>query len=144
MVRVDAGRMKRILLTGRGPASSRDWILGFDDVEPPAALLVRAFVDRRVANFAVGGRPVVAFVTSDLTTVVTWRRTVGDRVLTFRAEGDLLVDQETESSWDPLTGRAVTGVLRGRALEWAESSGGFWHAWQAHNLDTVMIDPGVG
>lgn len=64
--------------------------------------------------------------------------------MTFRAEGDLLVDQETGSSWDPLTGRALTGVLRARALEWAESSGGFWHAWQSHHLDTVMIDPGVG
>jgi hypothetical protein len=137
---IDASTMRRILLTGRGAPADRDWVVGFSGGDSAAAILVRSFVDDRVANIEVGDTPVVVFVTTDLTTIVTWQRAVEGRSLTFRAKDDLLVDLETRSSWRALTGEAVAGPLQGKKLQRELSSNGFWHAWKAHHPGTVLID----
>jgi len=138
---LNAERRRRILLAGRGLPTDRDWIVGFREGDYSAALLVRSFVDVRIANVRVRQRPVVVFVTADRTTLVTWQRRVGERELTFAADGDRMIDRETGSAWDPFAGRAVSGPMKGRILVPAVSSEGFWHAWKAHHVDTVLIDP---
>ncbi len=84
----------------------------------------------RVVNDAVGGRPVAVFWSSGVASAldngtIALGRDVGSaaafspeldgRRLTFRAEGERIVDAETGSEWD-LLGRAVTGELAGRQL----------------------------
>ncbi len=62
-------------------------------------------------------------------------RRVGDQTLTFRADGDLVVDIESGSQWD-ITGHAVMGPLAGTQLEPVTHGNHFWFAWAVFRPDT--------
>lgn len=57
--------------------------------------------------------------------------------LTFRADGDTIVDKETGSAWDIL-GRAVSGTLEGSQLTPIVHANHFWFAWGAFKPDTKI------
>jgi hypothetical protein len=81
----------------------------------------------------------VVFLTSDLTTTPVWSRSVDHRTLTFHADGDRMVDAESGSSWDALSGAALSGPLAGRSLVPVPATTAFWHAWKAHHPDTLVM-----
>ncbi len=135
---LDAARLRRIILSGGPRLADRDWVVGIEGRAEAAAIAVRSLVARRVANVALEGRLLVAFLSDDLTTVAVWERSSGGRTLTFRAAGDRLLDAETGSSWDPFTGRAVAGPLEGRSLSLVPSQPGFWHAWRAEHPESAV------
>jgi hypothetical protein len=83
--------------------SARDW--GLDRLLKAGAV-----------NDEWNGRPVLAALDRPSLTARLYDRTQGQRVLTFRVDGDRLVDAETGSAWEPLTGRAVAGPLAGQHL----------------------------
>ncbi len=70
-----------------------------------------------VINDTIGGRPVLVTFDDDSATARLFAREVDGRALTFRARGRDLVDTETGSRWDRLTGRAEEGALKGRSLD---------------------------
>jgi Protein of unknown function (DUF3179) len=135
---LDDTRIRRVVLAGGGPPRRGDWVVGLEGRTSSAAYLLRALAKARVANDVLEGRPIVVFLTSDLTTTLVWSRSEGDRALTFEADGDRMVDAETRSSWDALTGRALSGALAGRSLTAVPATTGFWHAWKAHHPDTQV------
>ncbi len=107
--------------------------------------------ERKVVNDTVAGAPVVVFWAPgtasaldrqtiaggrDVGSTGVFRRTVGDDVLRFTADGDgRFRDQATGSTWD-LTGRAVDGPLQGSRLEPIPHGDYFWFAWAAFRPDT--------
>lgn len=137
---LDDQRMRRILMANSGPPRDRDWVLGFRCAKDASAVLVRQIAGRRVANATVDGRPIVVFLTEDLTTTAAWERSTGGRTLTFRAEGDALTDAETGSTWDPFTGIATAGPLAKQMLKRVPLLPAFWHAWKAHHPDATVLD----
>lgn len=109
----------------------------------------------RVVNDTVGGQPVAVFwaagVASALdSSTIALGRDVGSaaafspvldgRRLTFRAEGERIVDAETGSEWDIL-GRAVAGELAGRHLAAVVSINHFWFSWAAFKPETRIYRP---
>ena len=137
---LDASRMRRILLSTSGPARDRDWVLGLSCSKDANALLVRQIAGRRVANVKVDDRPIVVFLTEDLTTTAAWQRSASGRTLTFRAEGDTMTDAETGSSWDPFTGMAMAGPLKDQKLKRVSLLPAFWHAWKAHHPEATILE----
>ena len=135
---LDDARIRRVVLAGIGPPRRGDWVVGIEGRTSSAAFLLRALAKVRLANDALEGRPIVVFLTSDLTTTLVWSRSVGGRTLTFEADGDRMIDAETRSSWDSVTGRALSGPLAGRSLTAVPATTGFWHAWEAHHPDTQV------
>ena len=74
-----------------------------------------------VINDSFNGEPIVVAFHEAQRTATAWGRIVQDRPVTFRAEFDsqkgfLMVDSESDSRWDPLTGEAVDGPYRGARL----------------------------
>lgn len=70
------------------------------------------------ANDVIAGVPIA--VVLDPIAWDRWRvfhRVVGDRTLTMAVSGDLLVDIETGTTWDPASGRALEGPLVGDTLD---------------------------
>jgi hypothetical protein len=57
--------------------------------------------------------------------------------LTFRIEGDRIVDNETESTWNIL-GQAVDGPHAGETLSPVVHGDHFWFSWAAFKPDTVI------
>jgi hypothetical protein len=93
----------------------------------------------------VGGAPVVILyqpgtasaldaatlaASRDIGAVGVFEPTVEGRLLTFRADGDRLLDLETGSEWDTL-GRAITGPMAGRRLPPVVHANHFWFAMAA-------------
>jgi hypothetical protein len=66
--------------------------------------------------------------------------TVEGDVLTFRREGDEIVDEQTGSVWNIL-GQAVEGELAGAELEPIVHGNHFWFAWAAFKPDTIIYEP---
>lgn len=75
----------------------------------------------KVINDEVNGVPIVAAYVTNAKSAVSWSRSFGARILKFRsrdtAVGFRLADLGTESIWDPLTGIAVSGPLKGGQLK---------------------------
>jgi len=65
-------------------------------------------------------------------------RTLGDRTLTFAAEGDGFVDKETGTRWN-IFGQGVAGTLAGSQLTPVVHANHFWFAWAAFRPDTTVV-----
>ncbi len=111
--------------------------------------------EEKVVNDLVNEQEIVVFWTSgtasaldesaiaegaDVGSAVAYSRMVGERLLTFRSEGDNFVDQETGSSWD-IQGSAVSGPLAGERLEEVVGVNHFWFSWAAFKPETRIYQP---
>jgi hypothetical protein len=61
-------------------------------------------------------------------------------MLTFRREGDDIVDEQTGSRWNVL-GQAIAGPLAGAQLVPIVHGDHFWFAWAAFKPDTLIYRP---
>jgi len=131
-------------ITLGGPAGgivNEDLGVAVEGQKSARAWLLRVLASRRVVNDEIDGQPLVVFLTQDAVTARVWGRALGDRTLSFTAEGDRMRDAETGSLWDPLTGRALEGPLEGQGLEPVVSTHGLWYAWRSQRPDTTLWTP---
>jgi hypothetical protein len=128
----------RITQSGGGPVVNEDLVAGIEGPRAARAYLLRKLAGRRVVNDEVDGEPVAVFLAEDGVTVSALRRTADGRTLTFAAEGDALVDVETGSRWDPMTGRALDGRLEGQSLEMVPVTAALWYAWKSQQPGTSL------
>ncbi len=109
----------------------------------------------QVVNDEVGGEPVAVFWQSGVASAldnssIAQGRDVGSAAafspeldghrLTFRSDGEQIVDVETGSEWD-LLGRAVAGELTGRQLTPVVGVNHFWFSWAAFKPETRIYQP---
>jgi hypothetical protein len=69
-----------------------------------------------VVNDQIAGEPLAIFFDTDKGTINAFDRRVGDATLVFRQTAEGLIDDQTQSAWDVLTGRAIRGPLAGQCL----------------------------
>lgn len=70
------------------------------------------------ANDVIAGVPIAVVVDpSDWSRWSVLHRAFGDGVLTLETRGDVIVDIETGTVWDPANGRALDGPLEGEILD---------------------------
>ena len=125
--------------------------------EVDAAFPFSILEKERVVNYTVNGNDLVVFFKSGTTSALDKRsirgsRDVGatglfdthvdGRKLTFRADSDRFVDNETGSIWNIL-GQAVEGPLTGKWLTPIVHANHFWFAWGAFKPDTLIYQ-GIG
>ncbi|MDQ3549847.1 MAG: DUF3179 domain-containing protein [Chloroflexota bacterium] len=100
-----------------------------------------AVTEHGPVNDILGG--VALLVVADPTAsnnLVIFERRVGGRELTFRRDGDALVDEETGTRWS-FAGEALSGELSGAQLRAIIPIKGFWFAWYAFHQDTELWQP---
>ncbi|MBW6467329.1 MAG: DUF3179 domain-containing protein, partial [Brevefilum sp.] len=76
----------------------------------------------------------------DVGSAVAYDRNLDGQLLSFRFDGEKLIDNETGSTWDIL-GRAVAGPLSGERLREVVSVNHFWFSWAAFKPDTQIYQP---
>ena len=59
--------------------------------------------------------------------------------MTFVADGDQFMDEETESVW-LISGNAISGPLEGSSLDRVEHLDTFWFSWSTYQPDTLLIE----
>ena len=92
-----------------------------------------------VINDWIGDIPVVVWAADD--NFHAYVRQIGDRILTFRAQGETLIDDETGSIWDVGQGRAVEGPLEDEVLQSVPSSTAYDWAWQDFYPESEFYTP---
>lgn len=138
---------------GQMPPMAR--VLTVDGGSEAVAYPYDALQTAGVVNDAVAGKPVVVFWVAGTASAlddfaVAGGRDVGaanafsaeldGRRLSFRRQGDRILDEQTGSEWDGL-GRAVGGELAGSRLESLVSVNHFWFSWAAFRPDTRIYQP---
>lgn len=80
----------------------------------------------------LAGDPVLVVFNPATTFAAMYERRADDRVLHFKARlsRGKLVDRETDSRWDPWTGAAVAGTLKGTQLRALPAIPTFTHVWR--------------
>tara|TARA_B100000315_G_scaffold260309_1_gene320748 strand:+ start:4912 stop:5613 length:702 start_codon:yes stop_codon:yes gene_type:complete len=141
----------------------KDLVLGVSVDGAAKAYPFSAIADEMVINDFFSGRNVLVTFDPASETGAIFDRKAGDRTLTFSLveeespqppftkggqEGLLeegnpggflsMRDQETGSTWQVVTGRAVAGPLAGSALERLPSHYSFWFAWGDFHPDTEL------
>ena len=132
-----------------------------DDRLPPKSIVVGAVVGSspRAYPLALGAEfsvvndlledvPLLAVFAPDGLTGLLYDRRVDGRTLTFTDAGPEaaleLIDQETESRWNRLTGEATAGPLRGAILQRIPATTSFWFGWRDFFPRTTVFGIDVG
>jgi len=84
--------------------------------------------------------PILVVLSKDLSTAKIYDRRIDGRTLTFERSwfGEKLLDAETGSEWDILTGSAIDGSLLGQTLRPIPATYVLWYAWKAYRPDTAI------
>ena len=75
----------------------------------------------------------------DVGTVGVFSPVIDGQQLSFQAEGDGFVDEQTGSTWNVL-GDATDGPLSGNTLEPITFVRTFWFSWAAFQPDTILVE----
>jgi hypothetical protein len=120
--------------------------------EVSAAIPLQALAAQGALNFTVAGEDLVALHAPGAASALDEREIaegrdvggtglfsarVGDRTLTFVADGPLFRDEETGTRWT-ISGRAVDGSLAGTELDSVPHYDTFWFVWVAFQPDTML------
>jgi hypothetical protein len=97
---------------------------------------------QRVVNDAFAGIPLLVTFDPETLGPTGFDRRLDGQSLTFRRRGTELIDETTGSVWDPVTGRALSGPLRGRRLSMVDGTIATSRTWRAFHPDTEVWDAG--
>lgn len=143
------------LFTGEvdGRLAAKERVLGIERDGDAAAVRLDVLPDREMVELEVGGQQLVAWVLDGTASAldagtVSEGRDVGvtgvfspeidGAELTFTAQGEEFVDDETGSTWNVL-GEATSGTLAGRRLEAIPHVDTFWFAWSAFRPESSIV-----
>ncbi len=122
--------------------------IGDEDAAFPFSVLEK----ERVVHYTVGGQDLVVFFkpgtrsalddlligdSEEIGATGVFDPNLDGQKLTFRADGDAFVDNETESGWNIL-GEATEGPLAGKKLTPIIHANHFWFSWGAFKPDTKI------
>ncbi|MCH7606604.1 MAG: DUF3179 domain-containing protein [Chloroflexi bacterium] len=108
-----------------------------------------ALAKEAVINDFFSRTPVVTTFEPISETGAVFERNLDGRTLSFdllENTGDglpLMKDRETETTWNALTGQAVSGPLEGMVLKRLPSHYSFWFAWSDFHPDTALYGADV-
>ena len=124
----------------------KDLVLGVDLVSGAKAYPFRAMASQAAINDFFSGRPVLIAFDPLNETGAAFLRSVDGQPLHFDTATKtidgvfLLRDQETGSTWQAVTGRAIDGPLAAAALQRLPSHYSFWFAWSDFHPDTELFE----
>lgn len=130
----------------------KERVAAFSIGDTAAAFPFPILAQERVVNYDVGGTDVVVFFKPGTRTALgglligeakeigatgVFEAVLDGRKLSFAAQGDEFVDNETGSTWNIL-GQAVDGPLTGATLTAIVHANHFWFSWGAFQPDTKI------
>ncbi len=95
----------------------------------------------RVVNAIVGNVPIVVVFDGATQSGAVFRRDPGGRLLSLNPGPAALelIDVETGSRWDGLSGRSTSGPFEGTVLEQVPITYAFWFAWSSFYPETDLF-----
>jgi len=127
----------------------KELVLGVNTEGLVKAYPFQTIVRQPLINDSISGKQVlVVFDLTSETGAIFDRnlegRSMGFDILPETGDGiALMKDRETGSTWQLLTGRAISGELEGMALKRLSSFYAFWFAWSDFHPDTALYEGGA-
>ena len=97
---------------------------------------------QRVVNDSFAGMPLLVAFDPETLSPTGFDRRLGGMELTFRRRGTDLIDETTDSVWDPVTGQALRGSLEGQRLSLVAGTIATTATWLVFHPDSEVWDPG--
>ena len=123
----------------------KEYVLGLVLNDKAKAYPFSVLSHQSVVNDTFQAVPLLVVFDSESTTGMIFRRKLEGKTLSFkktqlqREKGVFLVDDETSSVWEGLSGRAVQGPLKGKKLEPLPATPSFWFGWADHYPKTELF-----
>lgn len=114
------------------------YVLGVAERGTPLAWTLALLDHQRVVNDELAGRPVVAMYDSASTTARLFDRHFESQVLTFRHVDGTIQDVEMGSTWEPVTGKALSGPAAGKYLTPLPAIVSYRRAWLEFHPNSVI------
>lgn len=109
----------------------KEFVIGVEKNGQAVAYPFSVLNDQPVVNDTVGETAVLVVFDAQTGSGVVFERTLDGQTLTFTHSLEIvLVDEETGTSWDGFTGRAIDGPLTGQSLQRVKSTRSFWFGWK--------------
>lgn len=109
----------------------KEFVIGVSLGDDAVAYPFRSLNDEPVVNEIVDGVPILVIFDAENATGVVFERVIESRTLTFQtSDGLTITDVETSTTWDGLTGVALSGELEGMRLKRVKSTQSFWFGWK--------------
>ena len=89
-----------------------------------------------VVNETFRGTPLAAVFVRESNTAFLYNRRVEDKTLTFAQKEKLLVDDQTQSTWEATTGLCLDGPLQGKSLRLIPGIISFRKAWKTFHPES--------
>ena len=131
---------------GAGATGPDDLVVGLEGHVKARAYPLRNLAGTRLVEEIFEGEPIIVYLSEDLTSAHVYSRIMERHllsppaVLSFEpADGDRLRDTLTGSIWDPVTGKALSGKLKGRVLQPLVHTYSVWFAWKKYRPDTTLF-----
>jgi Protein of unknown function (DUF3179) len=94
-----------------------------------------------VVNDAFAGSPLLVLFNPATLGATAFDRRIDGKELVFRRRGDDVVDDQTGSVWDPLTGRSLRGPLEGRQLAPVNGVASLRDVWRDFHPQSSIWSP---
>src|SRR5262249_47443978 len=105
------------------------FVLGIADGAKATAWNFRDLNRAPVMHVQWQGEPAVVVFDRRSVTARMYSRKLGQRTLTFEMKAGKLTDKETGSTWEPVTGQALTGPLKDQHLTAQPAIVSFRETW---------------
>jgi hypothetical protein len=120
---------------------TKEFVIGVSIDDESVAYAFSTLNDEPIVNDVVANIPVLVTFDADNASGVVFERRVEGKTLTFKQDvGFQIVDDETGSLWDGLTGVAIEGELLGSQLERVKSTLSFWFGWKDFYPETRVYE----
>jgi hypothetical protein len=117
----------------------KEFVIGVEHNGDAVAFPFSVLNKEPVVNHDVGGEPVLVVFNTETGTGVVYNRNIDGQLLTFFQREDLMIiDAETGTLWNGLTGEALEGPLAGQVLTRVKSTSSFWFGWKDWYTDSEI------
>ena len=124
----------------------KEYVLGLILNDKAKAYPYSVLSRRSVVNDEFAAVPLLIVFDEETATGMIFTRKLDGKTLSFKKaqlkseKGLFLVDDESGSIWQGLTGQAVQGSLKGSRLEALPITPSFWFGWVDHYPDTQLFE----
>lgn len=109
----------------------KEFVVGVDQNGEAAAYPFSVLNSQPVVNDIVSEVPILVVFNAETGTGIVFNREIDGQTLTFQSQNGLtLIDDETNTTWDGLTGEAIAGPLGGSTLTRIKGTSSFWFGWK--------------
>ena len=115
----------------------KSWVIGVIHNYAAKAYDWNDLVKNKVINDSIEDLPVMLIIEKDTASFHVFDRRVSSTLLIFqKSDNDLLMDQNTHSTWSA-DGVCIEGPLKGERLKPVQSYQEFWHSWSTFHPNTM-------